>query len=273
MKQKTLSLLFLFALAGSLTSCNLPTLSGNPEESPTITPTHTLVAPESPTPSQTVMAMTLSWIERRYDDEAESPKYEIQAVWPNLEGEAAQVDPFNARINERVDSAISDFLAALADGVDMGEGQGEPPTSTLMIDYDLTNEREGVFSVLLSETTYIAIAAHPGTTSFALNYDVGSGVFLQLADLFLAGSDYMTVILDRVDATLAGRGFDYQPGQAAEVMADRENWNLLPEGLRINFDAYEVGPYAAGPQYVTIPWADLAEVLDPNGAAGIYIME
>lgn len=274
MKQKTLLLLLVLTLAGSLASCNLPSLSGNPEEdTPITTPSNTATVAESPTLSETVTAAEPSWIERTYDEAADSPKYAIQAVWPNLLGEQAQVDPFNDAINARVDAARSNFLTALADGVDMGGGQGEPPTSTLSIDYELTMAREGLFSFWLTETSYIAIAAHPGTTSLALNYDAHSAAFLSMADLFLAGSDYMNPILGQVDEALVRRGFDYQPEQAAEVMAERENWSLLPEGLRINFDAYEVGPYAAGPQYVMIPWGDLTGILDPNGPASIFMME
>ncbi len=44
----------------------------------------------------------------------------------------------------------------------------------------------------------------------------------------------------------------------------------MPEGLRINFDAYKVGSYAAGPQAVIIHREELAEVLNPQGPAGLF---
>jgi hypothetical protein len=42
-------------------------------------------------------------------------------------------------------------------------------------------------------------------------------------------------------------------------------WALVEEGLTIFFDPYQVAPWAAGPQAVTIPRAALAEVAAPGG--------
>lgn len=256
-------------LAGLLASCSLPSRVNPPNGSSSQTPTPSA----EPTPTVTVSAGDQIWVEQTFAEESDSPNYEIQAVWPNLVGEPAQIVPFNERINGWVDGAKSDFMTALNAGIDEGQEQGEAPTSTLSIDYDLTAQRGRLFSTRLTVTSYIAIAAHPGTFSFSLNYDAEKGIFLTLDDLFLPGSDYLELIHSEVDSVLQGRGFDYQPGQAAMVMAERENWNLLPEGLRINFDAYEVAPYAAGPQYVLISWEDLAGAIDPEGPAAVFISD
>jgi hypothetical protein len=42
-------------------------------------------------------------------------------------------------------------------------------------------------------------------------------------------------------------------------------WALVEEGLILFFDPYQVAPYAAGPQVVTIPRAALAGVAAPDG--------
>ncbi len=267
MTKKILTFPLIIALTGLLASCNSPSHANLP----TATPTPASILPAAPGSTATVSTDAQTWMEKTCTEENDSPKYEIQAVWPNLVGQPAQIDPFNERVDAWVDSTKSDFLLALSDGADVGQGQGEAPTSTLSIDYDLTAVRDRLFSVQLTVTSYIAVAAHPGTFSYSLNYDTQSGVFITLEDLFLPGSDHMGVILGYVDTALEGRGFDYQAGEAAEVMAERENWNLLSEGLRINFDEYEVAPYAAGPQFVLIPWADLGGVLDPDGPAGVFI--
>jgi hypothetical protein len=128
-----------------------------------------------------------------------------------------------------------------------------------------------LFSIYLAFDQYIAMSAHPFPFSHALNYDAQNGEFLRLGDLFLPETDYINAIGSLVDPVLEGRGVGYQLGTAADMMQERENWNLLTEGLRINFDVYEVAPYAAGPQYVMIPWSDLAGIFDPNGPISSFI--
>ncbi len=207
--------------------------------------------------------------ERSMTDQSVSPKYEIQAVWPNLAESTAHSQLFNQAIDTMVQTAQVEFMDNVT-SQPVPEDQGTA-TSTLAIDYDLTYAGQGLYSVQLVATQYIAVSVHPFTTSHTLNFDANQGVFLKLSDLFLPGSGFMQAILGQVDLALVERGFDYQPGTAADVMANRENWNLFPEGLRINFDEYEVAPYAAGPQYVLIPWINLAQWLKPQGPAGIFI--
>jgi hypothetical protein len=43
------------------------------------------------------------------------------------------------------------------------------------------------------------------------------------------------------------------------------NWNITPDGLMITFDEYQVAPYAAGPQTVTVPYSELRGLINPEG--------
>jgi hypothetical protein len=49
-----------------------------------------------------------------------------------------------------------------------------------------------------------------------------------------------------------------------------QRWNLADDGFLVTFDVYQVAAYAAGPQTVTIPYADLRPVSNPNGVLQIY---
>jgi peptidoglycan-N-acetylglucosamine deacetylase len=122
-----------------------------------------------------------------------------------------------------------------------------------------------LISVYLMFDTYLALSAHPFPSSQSLNYDMGKGRFLALAELFAPEVDPLAVILAWVEPELMSRDLGFTSGGAETVLEVREHWNLLPEGLRINFDVYEVGPYAAGHQTVLIPWNDLASDLNPDG--------
>jgi hypothetical protein len=39
----------------------------------------------------------------------------------------------------------------------------------------------------------------------------------------------------------------------------------MRRGLGINFDSYQVGPYAAGPQFVLVPYSALKDLINPEG--------
>lgn len=261
----------LLILAASFAACNALYGSVNQTETADFYSEQTS---EVTVPSQTAdpfQSNNGDLIEKTFVDESLSPKYEIQAIWPNLSGGVVHAETFNQEINQLVQSAQDEFLNAVTtQQTQIPEGE-ESPVSTLAIDYDLTFAEQGLFSVQLTATQYIAISAHPFTISHTFNFDTNQGRFLALSDLFLPGSGYQDGILDILDSVLVERGFDYQPGTAKEVLQSRENWNLMPEGLRINFDEYEVAPYAAGPQYVLLPWDDLAQWLDFDGPAAVFI--
>lgn len=262
-----------------LVSCNFPALlsAQQQDDMETTAPSHTQTLQASPSetpepePQTTTQAYTIQLIDRRIFEEGDVPRYEVDGVWPNLEGHETFVAAFNTESDRLINTIKGDFLSAVTDEQGVTEGQGEPPLSYLTFDYDLTYSDQRLFSILLTFDQYIAMSAHPFPFSHALNYDAQNGVFLSLEDLFLPGTDFINEIASLLDPVLEDKGFGYQVGTAADVMLARENWNLLPEGLRINFDVYEVAPYAAGPQHILIPWDDLSGIIDPSGPAAGFI--
>ncbi|MFU8827492.1 MAG: RsiV family protein [Brevefilum sp.] len=244
-------------LLSLLAACSAPLQSADPTTAqPGLT--------ESPHQSAPAGENSPVWeiAEQVYFEESDDPPYEIDARWPHVEGDAVIAAGFNPEIDRRVNGVITAFLEDIPK---TDSGQGDLATSTLAVDYDLALAGDGLVSVYLRFETYIAISAHPFPSSQALNYSLEQGRFLTLADLFLPEADPLDLLLAWVEPDLVSRDLGYTPGVAASVLASRANWNLLPEGLRLNFDVYEVGPYAAGPQYVLIPWGELAPFLDVDG--------
>ena len=223
---------------------------------------------ETPPAAVTQSLAPVSWVELRNSTESQEFNYQIDATWPNLTGPQAIAAPFNEHINRLVQAVQDDFIAALEARENKKVGGEYFPLSELTLDYDLTYTSEELYSLYLTTTQYIAISAHPNTFSYAINYDVKQGHLLTLADLFLDDVDPVTALQDRVTDELTARGFDIDRGVVEDLMQSREHWNVLTEGLRINFDAYQVAPGAAGPQLVLIPWGDLSEVLDGDSPFG-----
>ena len=200
--------------------------------------------------------------------ESDDPLYEIEILYPFMEGDAEAISSFNFEMDYLVEVVLEVFLSEVEESDAQRPDDAMPATSFLAIDYEITYQSDGLYSVYLPITTYIAISAHPWMNSFSYNYDARNQEFLLPGNLFMSDAAYFPVILNLVEADLVARDLGYQAGVAEEVLLRRDNWNILPDGLRINFDAYEVGPGASGPQFVLIPWEDLSDILDVDGPAG-----
>jgi hypothetical protein len=263
-------LIGLSVLLGVLASCSVqpPT----PFDQPGVLPDEPNVEDDTSRQEASPGDSTIAWdlVEQSVIEESDQPPYTIEARWPTLEGDPAIAEIFNAEIDRRVNDAVSAFLSEIPEP---NEASDIPPKSFLALEYALTYNEHGLVSVYLMFNTYIAISAHPFPSSQSLNFDLEQGRFLILADLFVPDVDPLAVILPVVEPDLLARDLGFTPGLAEGVLEAREHWNLLPEGLRINFDVYEVGPYAAGHQTVLIPWDDLAPYISEGGPLSALIVE
>ncbi len=262
-----------------LTSCSLPSwLGSQPDQSQTTQATRTTLPtpedqdeqrPDPATPS--ALSENVQMVERTVLDESVDPRYEIQIAFPNLQGPADLVGGFNQEIDGIVQSLQVQFLNDVRDRQVETDIEAQSTASTLTVTYEVTYFDQQFISVYLLMDQYIAISAHPFSFSKSFNYNLQQGEFIPMSNLFKPEVDPVGVIVDAIEPALEGKGFGYQAGTAANVMGTRENWNLLPEGLRINFDVYEVAPYAAGPQYFIIPWEDISGRLDLESPAADFI--
>lgn len=287
MKKRTKLAIFSLITGLLLVSCSFPAWLASeisevinpylptPTETTQPAPSETVQSEPSetsqPLPTQTEEPESIQVIDRTFFAESDDPRYEINGVWPNLVGPEDAVEAFNVDSDRITGDIRDDFLMIVEEQALESEGSGEAPLSTLTFDYVLTYSDQYIFSFHQVFDQYIAMSAHPFSFSYSLNYDAQRGEFIRLADLFLPGIDHIAQLETYIDPILIDREFGYSAGTAGEVMAERENWNILPEGLRINFDVYEVAPYAAGPQYVLIPWEDLSGILNPDGPAGPFV--
>jgi hypothetical protein len=148
--------------------------------------------------------------------------------------------------------------------------------SDLNVGYDVALAQDDVISLQLSVNSYYQGAAHPNTFTEVLNYDLKNGKPLKLADLFKPGAKYLPALANYCIADLKKQAKDkgleaseIENGAAANAK-NYQTWTITRKGLGINFDAYQVGPYAAGPQYVLVPYANLKELINPDGPVGQF---
>lgn len=124
-----------------------------------------------------------------------------------------------------------------------------------------------VISLLFQTSEYFG-GAHPLEQHTTITYDLSNGRVLNLSDLFTPGADYLARISQYCIQELY-RNNSLEPEQirsgAAPLVENYQNWSLTPNGLLITFEEYQVGPYAAGPQWILVPFDSLADLINPQG--------
>jgi len=200
--------------------------------------------------------------------------YEIEAQYPQFSGgNNPNFEKFNQLVRALVTNKVAGFKK------DMTPEEGEEPRpqgsmgSDLGVAYEIALAQDDVISVEFDIGSYYQGAAHPNSYSQTVNYDLKNGKQLKLSDLFQPGSKYLQTISayciadlkkqsKAKDSALDDEGIQ---GGAGPTAKNYQSWKITRTGIGINFDSYQVGPYAAGPWYVLVPYANLKEFINPAG--------
>lgn len=140
------------------------------------------------------------------------------------------------------------------------------PASSLDIDHQIVAATPELLSILLTVYTYSG-GAHPNSQSLALTWDLRRNAMVELADLFLPGSNYGRIISEYCRRELRRLDLGNPEWFARGTSFSQENyqrWNPTRAGLRITFDTYQVAAYAQGSFEVTVPWSLLRPLLRPG---------
>jgi len=198
--------------------------------------------------------------------------YEISAQYPQLSGgNNPNFEKFNQVARGLVTKEVAGFKKAMTP-----EESEEPPPegsmgSDLTISYEVALAQDDVISIKYLVGSYYQGAAHPNTGSQVINFDLRNGKQLKLSDLFKPGSKYLPAIAGYCTAELK-KNKDLPADQidsgASASAKNYQSWTITRRGLGITFDAYQVAAYAAGPQYVVVPYSSLKDVINPEGPIG-----
>ncbi len=204
--------------------------------------------------------------------------YEIAAQYPQITGgNNPNFEKFNQAARASVTKTVADFRKEMAPQ----EGQDEPRPegsmgSDLNVSYSIALAQDDLISVEFEVGSYYQGAAHPNSYSEVLNYDLKNGKQLKLSDLFKPGAKYLQAIATYCIADLKKQGKEkglldeeIEKGAAASAK-NYQSWTITKRGLGIDFDSYQVGPYAAGPQFVLVPYSALKDLINPEGPIGQF---
>jgi Protein of unknown function (DUF3298)/Deacetylase PdaC len=214
-------------------------------------------------------------ITKQIKERSKEMNYEIAANYPQLTGgNNPSFEKFNQAARALVTKKVAGFKK------DLVNDEGYDPDSMgsdLSVGYTLVLAQDDLVSIKFEMGSYYEGAAHPNSYSDVLNYDLKNGKQLKLADLFKPGAKFLQAIATYSIGDLKKQAKDkglvdelIESGAAPEAK-NYVSWNITKKGLGINFDPYQVGPYAAGPQYVLVPYSTLKDLINPDGAIAQFV--
>ncbi|HET6891698.1 MAG TPA: DUF3298 domain-containing protein [Pyrinomonadaceae bacterium] len=211
-------------------------------------------------------------------------KYEIDAEYPQVTGASdSRFDKFNQEAKNLVVREAAAFRKDMdewaADQAELPDQGSSTIGSSLNIGYNIGLATDELISTKFDIGTYFKGAAHPNSNSRVLNYDLKAGKLLKLADLFKPGTKYLQAIsayaIKDLKKQSRSKGDSLNDeGIESGAGADPKNyqsWVITKKGLGINFDSYQVASYAAGPQYVLIPYSALKDIIKPDGPLAPFV--
>ena len=186
--------------------------------------------------------------------------------------------PLELLDNEYIISVIEPYLESLrADFANIFAENGFPSPSpwSLYVTYEIYEYSEDIVTVKFDISEYTG-GAHPNLYFNTMTFDLANQQLLSFTDLFQEDINPLTTIAplaqEQLGAVLGTDEMTMQwimQGTGDTNFENYRNYAVTDAGLMLFFEPYQVGPYAAGPQSVTIDWEILSEILrQPFVAAG-----
>ncbi|HRH55333.1 MAG TPA: RsiV family protein [Candidatus Paceibacterota bacterium] len=143
-------------------------------------------------------------------------------------------------------------------------GLSDTRKESIMISYE---EYAGADTVSYVYTLYVdTLGAHPNAFFRTFTFDRLSGEELKINELFVSGSDYLGRLSAIAEFELSKSlgefaDIEYIRQGVAKDAINFQSFAIDGENLVLVFPPYQVAPYAAGTQEVSIPLSQLSEIL------------
>lgn len=184
------------------------------------------------------------------------------------------------RVGHRaIDAALEAYAQTVArDFREMAkDASSDPAPWAGELSYDVARSDKAMIAIAFTWYSYTG-GAHPNATTAMFNFLLPDGLRVEIAELFTPkGIQRISDIsIARLKQALTGpdgmSDIDWIKRGAGPNARNFATFVLQPRELRIVFDAYQVAAYAAGPQEVRIPLAQLRDVmrLDPRAPAASF---
>lgn len=202
-------------------------------------------------------------------ESSEKPLYEMHAQIPVLQ--KAKSEKFNHAAQSIILNELNDFRQGFTD-------YDVPPEmalyrSFMWVGYDVPLLTEDLVSIRFSVDYMMAGAAHPNHHFRVLNYDLKKDEPISPDESLMNSTKMLKFLSETCRKSLDKPDFPLFPEGLEPKYENFQDWNLTKTGLRISFDPYQVAPYAAGPQEVIIPYAEIKDLVRSSTTIGAFVAQ
>lgn len=190
------------------------------------------------------------------DESYENTEFHIEYCHTESEAVNQEMDALLSHLRDKTEAA----------GIELLEVETQAKAG-LYVTQEMFESVEDVHSTMLTISTYWG-GAHPNTALETWTYRADTGEILKFHSLFQPEHNPLETIFPIVKTQL----MEKTPGITEEWVTEGtgktefekyEDFVLDGDTLVVNFEPYQVAPYAAGPQQVRIPLKTLEALLQP----------
>ncbi|HYH04119.1 MAG TPA: DUF3298 domain-containing protein [Bacillota bacterium] len=133
--------------------------------------------------------------------------------------------------------------------------------------YKTPLNQKGILSLRFEDYFFPEMAAHGVTGVSSITINLHTGYAYRFYELFRRGSNYQAVINAIIQEQIIDRQIPLL--KPFEGVRPNEQFYLTPDSLVIYYQPYVYTPGAFGVLEFTIPYQQIAEIIDPRGPIGI----
>jgi uncharacterized protein YecT (DUF1311 family) len=197
-------------------------------------------------------------------------RYGFDATWPQFDGKAIDFAALNRRFSGMVDKAAQETIPTARIAADDRRDQVWSYQQSFVL------HRPGPNAITVAESSYSFTGGAQGygaTVPYLV--DLRSGRLGGPRDVFGNGDAWLHRLVALVHDDLQKQfvekpGFEdaIEPAKLAKLLREPDVYLYRRDRLELVFNAYVVGPYAAGPYTVEIPYTTLKPLFAPPGPLG-----
>lgn len=204
--------------------------------------------------------------------------YEIFVEYPEIKQRTHNTLKFNRWMRRKTLGYVHEFksLEERAEVLDRNK-KLEPASITegLKIWSDVYYADERIISLRLTHSVMALGQMHPINYYETINFDLRRGAELKHNDIFKKGyliafSSYCRTFVKENYRMNDPRDEWLNRGTEAK-RSNFPNWNIVPDGILIAFEDYQIGPHSFGQLELIIPYSELKAVLRPKALTATFV--
>lgn len=168
-------------------------------------------------------------------------------------------------VRDHVTRSLSEFKADFPEH-DLSD---YPHKHEMITEYSIWEAGSGRYASVKLQVMVFTGGAHPNHWPVTWVFDLTNGAALTLDDIFIDVQNSLKAIAPMMRKTLyQSLGDMANPDMLDDgtrpVMPNYDGFIINNEGIAFFFAPYQVAPYAAGQQVVTIPWGNITFLIQPE---------